>query len=141
MTTPEGMIILESPLPPKLAIDRFRSAVEAAGMKVFSLIDFSADAKAVGIPMEDAVLLIFGNPKVGTLLLLDAPHSGIDLPLKAFAWTHEGRHRLSYNEPEHIARRHGLASDGPIRMMSEALKRAASTVLRDPVHSDAEELK
>lgn len=130
MFRPEGMVILESQLPPRLAIDRFRSAVEAAGMKVFSLIDFAADAKEAGLTMEDAVLLTFGNPRVGTLLLLDAPHSGIDLPLKALAWSSEGKHWLSYNEPEYIARRHGLSSAGPIRKMSEALKQAASATLQ-----------
>jgi uncharacterized protein (DUF302 family) len=119
------MTVLETRLPPSIVIERFRSAVERAGMKVFALIDFAADARDDGLVMEDAVLLIFGNPKVGTLLLIDAPHSGIDLPLKALAWTHQGKQWLSYNEPAYIARRHGLSIDGPIQKMSEALKSAA----------------
>jgi len=122
---PEGMTFLETRLPPSIVIERFRSAVERAGMKVFALIDFAADARDAGLVMEDAVLLIFGNPKVGTLLLIDAPHSGIDLPLKALAWTHQGKQWLSYNEPAYIARRHGLSIDGPVQKMSEALKSAA----------------
>ncbi len=125
MIRPEGMTVLETRLPPSIVIERFRSAVERAGMKVFALIDFAADARDDGLVMEDAVLLIFGNPKVGTLLLIDAPHSGIDLPLKALAWTHQGKQWLSYNEPAYIARRHGLSIDGPIQKMSEALKSAA----------------
>jgi uncharacterized protein (DUF302 family) len=125
MIRPEGMTFLETRLPPSIVIERFRSAVERAGMKVFALIDFAADARDAGLVMEDAVLLIFGNPKVGTLLLIDAPHSGIDLPLKALAWTHQGKQWLSYNEPAYIARRHGLSIDGPVRKMSEALKSAA----------------
>ncbi|WP_312608462.1 DUF302 domain-containing protein [Agrobacterium pusense] len=125
MIRPDGMTVLETRLPPSIVIERFRSAVERAGMKVFALIDFAADARDDGLVMEDAVLLIFGNPKVGTLLLIDAPHSGIDLPLKALAWTHQGKQWLSYNEPAYIARRHGLSIDGPIQKMSEALKSAA----------------
>ncbi len=129
MIKPKGMAVFETQLPPHEAIERFRSAVEASGMKVFALIDFAADAKNAGLSMEDAVLLIFGNPKVGTLLLIDAPHSGIDLPLKAFAWTHQGKEWLSYNEPAYIARRHGLSMAGPIQKMSEALKHAATAAL------------
>lgn len=129
MIKPEGMTVLETLLPPREAIERFRSAVEASGMKVFALIDFAADAKNAGLTMEDAVLLIFGNPRVGTLLLIDAPHAGIDLPLKALAWTHHGKQWLSYNEPAYIARRHGLSMAGPIQKMSDALKHAATAAL------------
>jgi len=133
MIIPEGMTVLETRLPPNTAIERFRSAVEGFGMRVFALIDFAADARDVGLAMEDAVLLIFGNPKVGTLLLIDAPHSGIDLPLKALAWAHQGKQWLSYNEPAYIARRHGLSTDGPIQKMSEALKSAAIAAISNEV--------
>ncbi|WP_064710340.1 DUF302 domain-containing protein [Rhizobium bangladeshense] len=131
MIKPKGMAVFKIQLPPLEAIERFRSTVEASGMKVFTLINFAADAKNAGLSMEDAVLLIFGNPKVGTLLLIDAPQSGIDLPLKAFAWTHQGKHWLSYNEPAYIARRHGLSIAGPIQKMSKALRHAATAALRN----------
>ncbi|MBO9128043.1 MULTISPECIES: DUF302 domain-containing protein [unclassified Rhizobium] len=133
MIKPEGMTVLETLLPPREAIERFRSAVEASGMKVFALIDFAADARNAGLTMGDAVLLVFGNPRVGTLLLIDAPHAGIDLPLKALAWTHQGKQWLSYNEPAYIARRHGLSMAGPIQKMSDALKHAATAVLGNEV--------
>jgi len=139
MIKPKGMTILETQLQPHEAIEQFRSAVEAFGMKAFALIDFAADAKDAGLTMEDAVLLVFGNPKVGTLLLIDAPHSGIDLPLKAFAWTHQGKNWLSYNEPAYIARRHGLSMAGPIQKMSEALKNAMTQALSNHASRETEE--
>lgn len=54
-------------------------------------------------------MLIFGNPKAGTPLMLAAPSVAIDLPLKALAWQDGGgRVWLSYNAPDYLMQRHGL---------------------------------
>lgn len=59
--------------------------------------------------MPPTQMLIFGNPKAGTPLMLAAPSVAIDLPLKALAWQDgDGRVWLSYNAPEYLKRRHGL---------------------------------
>jgi hypothetical protein len=57
---------------------------------VFARIDFSGDAAKAGIQMPPTQMLIFGNPKAGTPLMLAAPSVAIDLPLKALAWEDGG---------------------------------------------------
>jgi len=131
MIRPEGMIVHESPYPPAVAIERFRKSITSMGMTVFALIDFAADAKKSGLTLEESLLLIFGNPKVGTRLLQEAPNTGIDLPLKAFGWTSNGKHWLSYNDPAYIAQRHGITDDDPIMKMSEALRQASVFALQE----------
>ncbi len=90
-------------------IDRLESLVKSKGLMVFARIDFSSDAAKAGLSMPPTQMLVFGNPKAGTPLMLAAPSVAIDLPLKAVAWQDSGgRVWLSYNAPEYLRRRHGL---------------------------------
>jgi uncharacterized protein (DUF302 family) len=93
-------------------IDRLDSLATARGMTIFGRIDFSGDAERAGLSMRPMQMLIFGNPKAGTPLLMAAPRIGLDLPLKALAWTDEkGNVWLSCNSPEYLAARHELPQD------------------------------
>lgn len=90
-------------------IDRLESLAKSKGLTVFARIDFSGDAAKAGLSMPPTQMLIFGNPKAGTPLMLTAPSVAIDLPLKALAWQDGGgRVWLSYNAPEYLKRRHGV---------------------------------
>jgi uncharacterized protein (DUF302 family) len=91
------------------AIARLESAIRAAGMKVFARIDQAAEARAVGLAMPPAVVLLFGSPKGGTPLMVARPTVAIDLPLKALVWQDErGSVWLTYNTPALLVARHGL---------------------------------
>jgi uncharacterized protein (DUF302 family) len=79
---------------------------------VFALIDHSGEAEKVGLKMRPTKLLIFGNPKAGTPLMLASPSSALDLPLKILIWEDgEGKVWLSYNSPEYLKERHGLPQE------------------------------
>ena len=59
--------------------------------------------------MRPTKLLIFGNPKAGTPLMMDSPSSAIDLPLKILVWEDDqGTAWVSYNSPDYLKERHGL---------------------------------
>ncbi|HEX4418647.1 MAG TPA: DUF302 domain-containing protein [Kofleriaceae bacterium] len=90
-------------------IARVEQAVTGRGMKVFACIDQAAEAELVGLRMAPAVLLLFGNPRAGTPLMIANPTVALDLPLKALAWQDtEGSVWLSYNEVGLLNERHGL---------------------------------
>lgn len=79
------------------------------GITIFASIDHSGEAEKVGMQMRPTKLLIFGNPKGGTPLMLAAPSIAIDLPMKILVWEDgEGKVWVSYNTPEYLAERHGL---------------------------------
>lgn len=62
--------------------------------------------------MPATQLLIFGNPKSGTPLMMASPSIALDLPLKALAWEDaQGTVWLSYNAPEYLKQRHGLRNE------------------------------
>ena len=92
-------------------VDRIESLLKQRGILVFARIDFSADAARAGLTMRPEQLLIFGNPKAGTPLMLAAPVAGLDLPLKALVWQEaDDRVWIAYNDPRYVVRRHALAS-------------------------------
>jgi uncharacterized protein (DUF302 family) len=99
--------------PSKHSVDetlgKLQAILQAKGIAVFALIDHSGEAKKVGMEMHATKLLIFGNPKGGTPLMLAAPSIAIDLPLKILVWEDDqGKVLVSYNSPEYLAERHGL---------------------------------
>jgi uncharacterized protein (DUF302 family) len=91
------------------AISRLEHAIAGAGMKIFARIDQAQEARDVGLTMRPAVLLLFGNPKAGTPLMIARPTVAIDLPLKALVWEDDsGATWLTYNTPALLEQRHGL---------------------------------
>lgn len=110
-SVPEGANVLSSSHGAAETIDRLSALVEAHGGTVFARIDFSADARKAGLELRPEVLLVFGNPKQGTALLQAAPSVGLDLPLKALAWTDEnGATWVAFDTAEYVTRRHGLSA-------------------------------
>lgn len=91
------------------AVARLERAILGAGMKIFARIDQAHEANAVGLAMRPMVLLLFGNPRGGTPLMVARPTVGIDLPMKALVWEDEiGETWLTYNTPGLLEERHGL---------------------------------
>lgn len=91
---------------------RLQAALQAKDIALFALIDHSGEAEKVGIPMLPSKLLIFGNPRAGTPLMIAAPTAAIDLPIKILIWEDsDGKVWLSYNAPAYLARRHGIPAE------------------------------
>lgn len=104
-----GIISKPSKYSVSQTIDRFEAVAKEKGATVFVRVDHSAGAEKVGMKMRPTQLLIFGNPKTGTPLMLSAPSMAIDLPLKVLAWEDDkGKVWLSYNSPEYLKKRHGF---------------------------------
>ena len=92
-------------------VDRLKNLLQAKGVTLFALIDHSGEVEKIGMRMPPTKLLIFGNPKAGTPLMLASPSSAIDLPLKILIREDDqGKVWLSYNTPEYLLVRHGLPS-------------------------------
>lgn len=89
-------------------------ALAEKGMRVFARIDHAANAREAGLTLRPTFLLIFGNAKGGTPLMVANQTIGIDLPLKLLVWQDgSGKAWLSYNDPAWLARRHGLGANAP----------------------------
>jgi uncharacterized protein (DUF302 family) len=105
----EGIVKIPSHHSVDETVDKLETILKSKGVTLFALVDHSGEAEKVGMKMPPTKLLIFGNPKGGTPLMLAAPSTAIDLPLKILvAEDSQGKVWLSYNSPDYLKERHGL---------------------------------
>jgi uncharacterized protein (DUF302 family) len=93
-------------------VETFKGILQAKGITLFALVDHSGEAEKVGMKMPPTKLLIFGNPKGGTPLMIASPTVAIDLPLKVLvAEDSKGNVWVSYNAPAYLQERHVLPAE------------------------------
>jgi uncharacterized protein (DUF302 family) len=93
-------------------VQKLEDILKAKGVQLFAMVDHSGEAQRAGLKMRPTKLLIFGSPKAGTPLMLAAPSSAIDLPLKILVGEDEnGKVWVSYNSPSYLKERHGLPQE------------------------------
>jgi uncharacterized protein (DUF302 family) len=112
-------------------MDRLEAELAAKGVRVFARIDHAAGAAEAGLSLRPTEVLIFGNSRAGTPLMLSVQSIGIDLPLKALVWQDAaGATWLSYNDPAWLAARHGVPSGiavlGAMSSLLAAVAKAAT---------------
>jgi uncharacterized protein (DUF302 family) len=112
-------------------ISRLEAVLKASGMTVFARIDHRAEAEKVGLAMRPAQVIIFGNPKGGTPLMVASPTVAIDLPLKALVWEDaNGRVWLSHNSLAYLKARHAITGqDELIGRLEKALETVTNKAL------------
>src|SRR5580693_2511486 len=109
MQKEEGLVKIPSHHSVDGTIDKLKAILKSKGVTLFALVDHSGEAEKVGLKMPSTKLLIFGNPKGGTPLMLAAPSAAIDLPLKILvAEDSQGKVWISYNSAEYLKERHGF---------------------------------
>ena len=114
MTLNAGKGIIDAPSNHSVdqTVDKLKGLLEAKGVNLFALVDHSGEAAKVGMKMRPTKLLIFGSPKAGTPVMLAAPSSAIDLPLKILIWEDDhGKVWVSYNSPEYLQERHDIPKE------------------------------
>jgi uncharacterized protein (DUF302 family) len=93
-------------------VTKLRNILQTKGVTLFALIDHSGEAEKAGMHMPPTKLLIFGSPKAGTPLMIAAPSSALDLPLKILvAEDATGKVWLSWNSPEYLRSRHDFPAE------------------------------
>jgi uncharacterized protein (DUF302 family) len=124
----EGLETVASKYSVDETVARLKSLLQEKGIKLFALIDHSGEAAAAGLSMRPTKLLIFGNPKAGTPLMVDAPSTALDLPLKILiAETEAGITLVFWNDPAWLEQRHGFPEDLTHNLAAaEALAKAAA---------------
>ncbi|MGA2599774.1 MAG: DUF302 domain-containing protein [Bryobacteraceae bacterium] len=129
MAAAHGILSDRSPYSVPDTLDRLESFLRSKGIKIFARIDHSGEAAQAGLTMPPTQLLIFGNPKSGTPIMLAAPLAAIDLPLKALAWEdQDGAVWVGYNDPAQFRERFGLAEEllQPVAMVGTLIRAALS---------------
>ncbi len=120
----DGLVRVQSAHSVSVTLDRLEAALEKAGATVFARIDHAKGAQTVGVAMPANQALIFGNPKIGTDLIVADPAAGLDLPIRVVSYREGGKTWLVYRDPKEFAAQHGLPSNHPkLDVMAGALKK------------------
>ncbi|WP_350334442.1 DUF302 domain-containing protein [Coralliovum pocilloporae] len=127
------MIRKISPLSVDETLTRLAAIVEEKGATVFARINHTAGAAKIGSELRPTELLVFGNPAVGTPVMLDAQEAGLDLPLRVLCYEDEtGTVRLVWHNPSDMAASHGLDADHPaIAKISGVLDALTDAAIRN----------
>jgi uncharacterized protein (DUF302 family) len=109
-------------------VARLSQEISSAGAKLFTVIDHSGEAATAGLTLRDTKLILFGNPMLGTEVMVQAPLAALDLPLKILVWQEDGGVVwISYMDPTWLADRHGLAqaASRPLRAVEAIVSKVA----------------
>ncbi len=119
----DGLVVKKSPFTVLKTTTRLEKALKVKGMHVFARIDHAANAQKAGLKLRPAIVVIFGNPKIGTKLMQCAQTVAIDLPQKILIWKDAGGQVwIGYNDPFYLSRRHHLKGCDPVlKKINDAL--------------------
>jgi uncharacterized protein (DUF302 family) len=106
-----GIVTKQSPRSVADTVARLVDLLQSKGLKLFAVIDHSAEAREVGLELRDTKVVIFGSPVAGTPVMVASPLAALDLPLKVLVWADKVQTKLSYTAPHELGDRYGL-SDG-----------------------------
>jgi uncharacterized protein (DUF302 family) len=106
-----GIVTKLSPRSVPDTVTRLTTMIADRGLKLFAVIDQSAEAGAAGLALRETVLVIFGSPAAGTPVMQAAPLSALDLPLKVLVWADGAQTKVCYVAPATLGARYGLSAD------------------------------
>ena len=123
----DGIVRIKSNHSVTATINKLESVLENKGMTIFNRVNHTAGAEKAGLKLRPTELLIFGNPKVGTPLMLCSQTTALDLPQKALAYKDEnGQVWLAYNDPAYMTHRHDIKDcDEALAKVTNALAKFA----------------
>ncbi len=103
-------------------MDRFEKIVKSKGLTVFARVDHRAGAKKVGMDMNEAQVLIFGNPKMGTAIMKFDAAAGLELPLRVLVYNdNAGKTWVSYHNPQSMKDTYDVAKSPALAKAEGAL--------------------
>jgi uncharacterized protein (DUF302 family) len=106
--SPAGIITKKSPHSFEATVSKLTELATDRGMKIFAIIDQSAEARSAGLDLRPTTLVLFGNPAAGTPVMEAAPLAALDLPLKVLVWADGDRCNVSYVAPQALSARYSL---------------------------------
>jgi uncharacterized protein (DUF302 family) len=124
-----SLLLAESPHSVTVTIDRLEATLKERGTTVFARVDHAGAARGAGLELPDEELLIFGDPRAGTLLMQADAQVGYELPLRVLAWDAEGRTLVGYRPPGEVADRYDVRGRAELlERMTEMLEELVAKI-------------
>jgi uncharacterized protein (DUF302 family) len=110
---PEELLVSQVHGEVAAVVAQLTAALHSRGVTLFATVDHAGGAREAGLDLADEVLLVFGNPAVGTALLQADARVGLDLPLRMLIWSDAGTTRVAYQDPAALADRYAVGGEQP----------------------------
>jgi len=126
----DGIVKVKSAYPMDETIERLKKDIAAKGIKFFDEIDQSKLAADAGIKLHPSVLLVLGNPPLGTQFITANANAGLDWPVRLLVFENDkGEVWAAYTDFDWIARRHGIKNrNDQFKMASSVITSITSSV-------------
>lgn len=103
------------------AVAKLEKLIKDQGLTHFSTIDHKANAQSVNMNLKPETVVVFGNPKMGTVLMNCNPSMGLDLPLRILVATdYEGKTTITYTNPEYWSLKHNIKDKNCLNILTKA---------------------
>lgn len=119
----KGLKTIQSDYSVTETVEILKKAIEKQGWHLFAHIDHAKQAADKGLKLRPTQVILFGNPKIGTLLMQDQQAAAIDLPVKALVYKDDKKGVfIAYNTTTWLRERHQLTDEATIKEISSVLK-------------------
>jgi len=103
------------------SVAKLEKLIKDQGLTHFSTIDHKANARSVEMNLKPETVVVFGNPKMGTVLMNCNPSMGLDLPLRMlFTTDYEGKTTITYTNPEYWSLKHNIKDKNCLNILTKA---------------------
>jgi len=127
----DGWIIKDSPYSVKITADKLEAVIEAGPPTMFARVDHAAGARAIELELQDATVLIFGAPQVGTPVMQQNILAGLDLPMKVLVWRDGDQTKVGYLDPAALKERYGITgAEKSFEQMTGALNKFTDLAIK-----------
>ena len=105
----------------KSTVSKLIKLIKDENLTYFETIDHQANARKVGMDLKPESVVVFGNPRMGTVLMNCNPSMGLELPLKILVSTdYEGITTLTYTNPEYWSLKHNVKDKNCLNILIKA---------------------
>jgi uncharacterized protein (DUF302 family) len=117
------MIIKKSGCDMDGTLENIKKIIRLKGLELFGVIDHAEGAKKAGMTLDDSKVVIFGNPKMGTVLMQEDITIGLDLPLRILVYKDKnGVVKMAYRDGKWLALEHSIKAEKLLLNMNSALE-------------------
>jgi len=103
------------------SVAKLKKLIKEEKLTLFETIDHRANATAVKMDLKPETVVVFGNPKMGTVLMNCNPSMGLDLPLRILVSTnYEGITSFTYTNPEYWSLKHNIKDKNCLNIINKA---------------------
>ena len=117
------LYLFEGQLPVEDTVKRLETVLREKGIPVFAKFDHAKNAKEAGLTLRPTTVVVFGAPKVGTVLMQEDQSIALELPLKISVWEDEaGSTWLAFPRMKRVAAEYGMQEHPVIHKMQELME-------------------